>query len=206
MSRAVVAEPSALCHGIEKVLVEQGHQVALVDSAASAVKVLDPETTVVVLGRIGDMSCEDAVQQLRRTAPVSVIVLLAKPDRERLVALLSAGADGVLTATPTPAELRDSVLRVGKGERFVSPGLLAALFGENDADIDEDDRPPSVLTERERFVLQLAAEGRSNREIAGQLFISQATVKTHLQNIYAKLGVANRVQAVGRAIELRLLY
>ena len=201
-----MAESSALCHGIEKVLVEEGHQVRLVESAGQALKVLTPDCSLVVLGRFADMTCEDAVVQSRRRAPsVPVIALISDPDRARLVALLSAGADGVLTAIPTPSELHDAILRVVKGERYVSPGLLAALFGDG-ADQVEEARPTSILTDRERYVLRLAAEGRSNREIAAELFISQATVKTHLQNVYAKLSVANRVQAVGRAIELRLLY
>ncbi len=94
--------------------------------------------------------------------------------------------------------------RVTKGEQLIAPGLLAMLLGDvvEPAPAIDDDHP---LTDRERTVLALLVEGRSNRQISAELVIGEATVKTHLHNLYEKLAVSNRVQAVGRAFERRLL-
>ena len=85
----------------------------------------------------------------------------------------------------------------------VSPGLLARLFE------GAPDRPAAeasaTLTAKEREVLRLLAAGRSNAEIAAALYVSAATVKTHLAHIYEKLGVANRHEALNRAVTLGLL-
>jgi ATP/maltotriose-dependent transcriptional regulator MalT len=98
------------------------------------------------------------------------------------------------------------VERVRKGERVVVPALLPALAGRlrlrSQPEIGNDG---ITLTVREREVLSFLAEGRSNREIAGALSVSVATVKSHLVHIYDKLGAANRNEAVGRAFTVGIL-
>src|SRR5437773_540923 len=91
-----------------------------------------------------------------------------------------------------------------KGERHVVPALHRALSGAV-ALPALDDRTVDVLTSREREVLVLLAEGRTNRQIAGALTVSLATVKSHLVRIYAKLEARNRNEALGRAVALGLL-
>jgi DNA-binding NarL/FixJ family response regulator len=161
---------------------------------------------LVVLGRFGDAGVELAVPAVLAVTPgARVIVLLDQPDRRAVLGAVDAGAEGVLTRAAREDEVVDAVLRVGRGERVVSPRVLDGAFGEL-APVDL--RAPVVpggLTERERAVLAELVSGRSNREIADALFIGEATVKTHLRNIYDKLEVSNRVQAVGKAIERRLV-
>ncbi|HEX9530073.1 MAG TPA: response regulator transcription factor [Acidimicrobiales bacterium] len=135
-----------------------------------------------------------------------VVVLVDHGDRERLAKLLEAGADGVLVRTVGPDELGDAVQRVLAGERVLGTPLLPALVGmTTDALGAAGAGPEPTLTARERAVLRALAGGRTNRDIAAELYMSEATVKTHLSHIYSKLGVTDRQQAVARALGLRLL-
>ena len=210
MHRAVVAdECGVLRRGIRAVLLESGvDHVTVTGTATEAVTEAESVAAdIVVFGVTPDMHAAEAIAQARAHVPnAHVIVLDESPDRTSLVDLLERGADALLTRTPDDDELRDAIARVQKGERFVSPGLLAMLFGDDPGAAAGAGDVDDLLTERQQYVLRLAAEGRSNKQIAGQLFIGEATVKTHLRKIYDKLGVRNRMQAVGRAMELRALH
>jgi DNA-binding NarL/FixJ family response regulator len=127
------------------------------------------------------------------------VLILTTYDLDSLVyAALRAGAAGFLLKT-TPAErLADGVEVVAAGEALLSPSLTRRL-------IEQHVRTPpprelgaqlALLTDREREVLAMVARGRSNGEIAAALFVSMATVKTHVNRVFAKLGLTGRVQAV----------
>lgn len=209
MVRAVIADRwSVLRSGVAAVLRACGvTTVAEAGTATAALGAIAPGgPELFVVGLVDDQPLVGAVRRAKAIdAAVGVIVLLPVVDREVVRALLEGGADAILTRTAGEDELRDAVLRTSRRERFIGPGLLAMLFGPAPAGA-----PPTgeatLLTERERRVLSLLVEGRSNREIADELYIGEATVKTHLHHVYEKLEVANRVQAIGRAIELRLVY
>ncbi len=207
MQAVIADEWAVLRSGVVAVLARCGIEV--VREAGSATGALaglsDAGPGLLVLGLVSDQQPLGAVRRAKAIAPdVTVIVLVSDTDREGVLALLDGGADAVLSRDAGEDELLDAVARVNRGQLFVAPGLLESLFGDNRANGAE---PPADagLTERERAVLTLLVEGNSNREIARKLFIGEATVKTHLHNVYEKLEVANRVQAVGRAIELRLV-
>lgn len=162
-----------------------------------------------LLGAHGDLPPTEAARRAKGLAtPPLVIVLLEQVDREDLSVLAAAGVDGFLVRSVHPAELAAAIRRVKKGERVVAAPLLSLLVGG--LSLDSGDRAPTVdagtpLTRKELEVLVRLAEGRSNREIAEVLFVTPATVKTHLAHIYAKLGVASRQQATERAVALGLL-
>jgi DNA-binding NarL/FixJ family response regulator len=204
---AVVADEWAVLRsGVTVVLGECHVQVSdRVSSASEAITLVQQgDVDMLVLGLVSDIGLLAAVRRARSARPtLHIIVLIPHPDRTQVLGLLDAGSDAVLTRTASEGELRDAVERVIRGERFIAPGLLATLFGDQPA---AETVVPHPLTDRERRVLGLLVEGRSNREIAHTLYIGEATVKTHLHNLYEKLEVGNRVQAVGRAIERRLLY
>lgn len=160
------------------------------------------DATFLVIGLVRDLPLVEVV----RRAACRVVVLLDHPGREELTAVLSLGVDAVLLRSARPEDVADAVTRVEKGERVVAPMLLPLLIGALAGSGTDDDEPVAGgLTRKELEVLARLAEGCSNREIADALYITPATVKTHLAHIYAKLGVAGRQEALARAVALGVL-
>ncbi len=143
----------------------------------------------------------DAIRALREVAPrVKVLVLTSYLDDTRVFAAVQAGAAGYLLKDVQPDALADGIRQVSQGLAVLHPRIAARLMNRTGA-------PPSLadFTQRERDVLKLLAEGLSNKEIAGRLFISEKTVKTHVSNVLQKLGVADRTQAALLAVRQRLV-
>ena len=137
-----------------------------------------------------------------------VLVLTTFDEDEVVYGALKAGASGFLLKTAPPAQLVEAIRTVAAGEALLAPTVTRRLIE------DFVRRPPpgeavperlAELTEREREVLGLIARGFSNAEIAAKLFLSGATVKTHVNRIFQKLAVRDRVQAVVLAYETGLV-
>lgn len=166
---------------------------------------------VVVLGLVTDMPQADAVIEAGRLdPPPAVLVLVERPTRDELAELFTAGAQGVIPRSSEGDAVADSIVRAAAGERVIAPSLLPALVGMvGSAEPPEGgvsgDPGGGLLTAREREVLRALAGGRSNREIADHLYVTEATVKTHLANLYAKLDARDRHDALARAMALGLL-
>lgn len=139
------------------------------------------------------------------------IVVLVPPGAE-VAGLFAAGADALLAASVGPEEMADALARIGRGERVVGPELGPGR-GDQAPTIDlqappaptPPDQPPAPLTAKELEVLAYLAQGNSYKQIARALYVSDATVKTHVQHIYGKLAVQNRFGALARAAQLGLL-
>ena len=116
-----------------------------------------------------------------------------------MVPAIEAGATGYLLKDSPPDELLRGVRAAARGEAVLSPSVATRLLGQ----VRQPAREP--LSQRELDILGLIARGCSNREAAARLFISEATVKTHLLHIYAKLGVNDRAAAVATGFERGLL-
>lgn len=164
-----------------------------------------------LLGAHGDLAGAEAARRAKALEfPPKVVVLLDHVDREEMAVLAGAGVEGFLVRSVHPAELATALRRVIKGERVVAVPLLSLLVGGLAVDPAGDssvaERRGVVLTRKEVEVLARLAEGRSNREIAEALFVTPATVKTHLAHIYDKLGVSGRGEAMERALALGLLH
>lgn len=191
--------------GVAAVLAQCGISAPIqVASGSEAIAAVERQPfDLVVLGVVPDIAPAKAVERLRSVRPdIRVLVLLEGVARSEAIEALDAGADAVVARSASEVDLREATVRITLGQHYVSPGLLAAAFGRPAAEVPT---VVSLLTDRERAVVRHLAEGRSNREIAEALFIAEATVKTHLGNVYDKLGVANRVQAVTKIHELGLL-
>jgi DNA-binding NarL/FixJ family response regulator len=131
----------------------------------------------------------------------TVLVLTTFDDDDSLFRALDAGASGFLLKTASPEQLIDAVRVLATGDALLAPEVTRRVierFGPTAAP-----RSPELdaLTDREEEVLRLVARGLSNAEIATELRVGEATVKTHVSNILLKLGVRDRVQAVVRAYE-----
>lgn len=146
--------------------------------------------------RMPDLDGVAATATLRQRAPeVRVLVLTTFDSESDVLPAVEAGATGYLLKDAPTGELVRAVRAAQRGESVLSPSAAAHLMGQV--------RGPGVtgsrLSEREREVLGLVADGASNREAARRLFISEASIKTHLQHIYDKLSVRDRAAAVGEA-------
>jgi len=135
----------------------------------------------------------------RRGVPSRVLVLTTYDSDSYVVPAIEAGATGYLLKDAPRDELLRAVRAAARGEAVLSPAVAGRLMNRV--------RAPEAgpLSRREVEVLALVAAGRTNREAAAALFISEATVKTHLLNLYAKLGVNDRAAAVAEAYERGLL-
>ena len=140
----------------------------------------------------------DATRAIRAAGGPPVVILTTYDTQVDILAALEAGAIGYLLKDAPPESLRQAVLDAAAGRPVLSPQVTAQLVARTT-------RPGTALSPRELEILQLAATGASNRGMAKQLFISEATVKTHLVHIYDKLGVDNRTAAIDRARLQRII-
>ncbi|AYF97940.1 response regulator [Protaetiibacter intestinalis] len=144
----------------------------------------------------------DATRRIVAAPDAPAVLVLTTFDRDDyLFRALEAGASGFLLKTASPEQLIDAVRVLAAGDALLSPAVTRRVierFGATDAAPPADDEL-AELTEREAEVFRLLADGLSNAEIAGRLYVGEATVKTHVSNILLKLGVRDRVQAVVRA-------
>jgi DNA-binding NarL/FixJ family response regulator len=142
-----------------------------------------------------------------RLAEVRVVILTTFGLDEYVFEAIRSGASGFLVKDTEPDELLQAVRVVAAGDALLSPGVTRRLI-EEFATRSKDPRPSSrldVLTDREREVMALVAAGLSNHEIAGRLFMSPATAKTHVSRAMGKLGARDRAQLVVIAYESGLV-
>jgi DNA-binding NarL/FixJ family response regulator len=151
--------------------------------------------------RMPGMDGLTAITELgKRGSAARVLVLTTYDTDSHVLPAIEAGATGYLLKDAPRAELLRAVRAAARGEAVLSPSVATRLMSRF--------RAPSgagPLSQRELEVLELVAAGTTNREAAARLFISEATVKTHLLNIYAKLGVSDRAAAVAEAFNRGLL-
>ena len=142
----------------------------------------------------------EATRRLHETHPdIKVIVLTSFADDDKLFPALRAGAVAYLLKDVGPTELAEAIAAAARGEIRLRPDVTRRLVtGMADG---AEKRPEDLLTGRELDVLRCLARGRSNKEIASDLFISEKTVKTHVSAILDKLGLADRTQAALYAVK-----
>lgn len=182
--------------------------------ALRQVAALQPDVVLMDVRMPGTNGIEATQRIVASGSPSRVLILTTFDLDEYAFAALRAGASGFLLKDARPAELTDAIRAVATGDAVVSPRVtrrMLELFAEElpsaaaDAAPPRDDARLAELTQREREVLLAVAEGLSNAEVAQRLFLSEATVKTHVGRILAKLGVRDRVQAVVFAYESGLV-
>ena len=141
-----------------------------------------------------------ATRRIRADHPqTQVVVLTTYADDESIIGALQAGALGYLTKDATRAEIGRAVHAAAAGQAVLDPAVQQRLLlaaARAPAPQPDQDHDPDELTPRESDVLRLIAEGKSNREIARSLYVSEATVKTHVNRIFAKTGSRDRAQAI----------
>jgi DNA-binding NarL/FixJ family response regulator len=211
--RVVIADDQALVRaGFRMILMADGIDVvAEAETGAEAVEAVRRTGPDVVLMDIR-MPAMDGIEAARRILageePPRVIMLTTFDLDNYVYAALGLGASGFLLKDVTPEYLVAAVRIVRDGDALLAPSITRRLverFTTPEPPASPLHRDLAALTPREREVLTLVAQGLSNVEIAGRLFLSEATVKTHVARVLAKLGLRDRVQAVVVAYETRLI-
>ena len=152
-----------------------------------------------------DLNGIEATRQIVRTSPhIGVIIVTMFEDNESLFAAMRAGARGYVLKGADQDEMLRAIRAVARGEALFGPAIAARLMSFFQPMPSLAAAAFPELTEREIDVLKLLAKGSSNQEIADSLVVSVKTVRNHLSNIFSKLQVADRVQAVIRAREAGL--
>lgn len=201
----IVDECPLFRRGIAAVLAEMGvGMFAETDRGSNALRSLQTGAGgLLVVGSQLDASTLATVRRAKAMDdPVAVMALLAQGGDEDIRNLRDLGTEAIVTRHVEVGELRMALRHVMRGERFVATAPLAVLVGSGSV---LDARANHSLTRRETEIIRCLAAGYSNNEIVDALVVSLPTVKTHLSHIYDKLGVRNRHDALGRAMQIGLL-
>lgn len=194
-------------------LIEGVHVVGSAADGAEAVTMaasLQPDVILMDL-RMPNVGGVEATGIIKAAQTVAVVVLTTYADDESLFPALQAGASGYLTKDASAEQIEDAIMAVHRGDTWLDPvvqqRLVAAVSARRSPGPDTRSfTPPDGLTAREVEVLALIADGLSNTEIGERLFLGQATVKTHVNRIFAKTGVRDRAQAVRYAYRTGLAH
>ena len=209
--RVVLAEDSVLLReGVARILGEAGFEVVgqagNADELMLKVRSYSPDVAIVDIRMPPSHTDEGlrAAQEIREKHPsVGVLVLSQYVEPAYAMELLADSAEGVgyllKDRVSDVRDFADAVRRVGEGGSALDPTIVSQLVGRR-----RRDDPIDQLTPREREVLALVSTGRTNRQIADELFISESTAGVHVSNILGKLGVATRTEAASVAVRLNL--
>jgi DNA-binding NarL/FixJ family response regulator len=206
MIRVLIADDNAVIRqGVRALLTSSADDIEVVGEAATGREAIDQAEALrpdVVLLDIR-MPVMDGVKAAERLATQCKVMMLTYSDDEPMVAgAIRAGAHGYLVhGRFEPDELTRAVRDLAGGKRIVSPSVAPVIFeliarGESRDAAPARDSGPDALTGREREVMTSISRGRSNRDIATELVISEKTVKNHIRAIYDKLGVGSRAEAM----------
>ena len=213
--RVLIADDHALFRrGLEMVLdnepdIEVVGEAHDGDQAVTRAAELMPDVVLMDV-RMPRRSGIEATQKIKEQLPHVRILVLTNSDEEAdLYDSIKAGASGYLLKEISSEEVADSIRSVMQGHSRISPAMASKLLTEFQAMTKrEDDRQPLApprLTDRELEVLSQVAQGKGNRDIAAELFISENTVKNHIRNILEKLQLHSRMEAVIYAVREKLL-
>jgi DNA-binding NarL/FixJ family response regulator len=169
------------------------------DGALRVVRQERPDVVLMDLNLGSGPSGAEVTARLRALPdPPDILVLTTYDTEADVLRALDAGAVGYLLKDAPPDQLFAGIRSTARGETVLAPSVAATL-------VRRAGSPGPVVTEREVEVLELLARGLGNREMARELLVSEATVKSHLSHIYTKLGVDTRAGAVAAAIERRII-
>lgn len=214
--RVLLADDQAMVRAGFRMILESEPDIEVIGEAedgakaVSAARGLQPDIVLMDV----QMPTMDGLEATRRIAaldlpkPVHVLILTTFERDEYIFEALRSGASGFLLKNASPEDLIDAVRTVAEGNALLAPSVTRRVieeFTKSPPTTAPDTTRLGMLTEREAEVLRLLARGKSNAEIANELFVGEATVKTHISNILTKFDLRDRVQAVVFAYESGLI-
>ncbi|MBB6674982.1 response regulator [Cohnella nanjingensis] len=158
-------------------------------------KAYEPDVVLMDLVMEGMDGIETTRRLLEQQPECRVIVLTSFLDDEKMYPVIEAGAFSYLLKTSRASEIADAIRAASRGQSVLESQVASKMMNRFRKPAQSEAQPHEELTEREMEVLQLIAQGKSNQEIADELFIGIKTVKYHLTNMFGKLGVEDRTQA-----------
>jgi DNA-binding NarL/FixJ family response regulator len=201
-------------------ILQESAEIEVIGTALSGEALLElleagqPDVILQDLGLPG-MSGIDVTRTVKRRWPqVEVLIFTIFDEEEKVIEAVKAGASGYLLKGTTAERMVDAIREVRSGGSVIQPNLARRLLRHFHVPVEaappqpsahREEPPPRPLTEREVEILRLIAKGLSNNEAAGVLGLSRATVRTHLEHIYEKLEVTNRVEAVTEGLRKGLI-
>jgi len=204
MIRVLVADDHPIVRGGIVALLDSADDIDVVGQASTGLEAvelaiaLEPDLVLMDL-RMPGLTGDEATARILATKPgIRVVVLTTYETDSSILAAIEAGASGYLLKAAPQEEILAGIRSVARGEVALAPAIAAMLVKRVKA-------PVASLSPRETEVLRLVAAGHSNPSIAATLFLSEATIKTHLLHVFEKLAVNDRTRAVTRAMELGLI-
>jgi two-component system, NarL family, response regulator NreC len=196
-----------------RALLDQDPRIHVMDEAADGreallkIKEHPPDVVVMDIG-MPNLNGIEATRQIKKKFPdVKVLILTMHSSEEYVSAILDAGASGYVLKQSAPAELTSAIDAIHKGGSYLSPSVCTTVIHGFKHQIEEGREPKGFdsLTEREREVLQLIAEGKSTHQVADSLFISPRTVEVHRSHLMEKLGLHNVAEIVLYAVRQNII-
>ena len=204
MIRVLVADDHPIVRGGIVALLESAGDMEVVGTASTGLEAVElavqlgPDVVLMDLRMPGIDGDEATARILAARADIRVVVLTTYETDASILTAIEAGASGYLLKAAPQEEILAGIRSVARGEVALAPSIAAML-------VNRVKRPVVTLSARETEVLGLVSQGMSNPAIAKQLYLSEATVKTHLLHAFEKLEVSDRTRAVTKAMELGLL-
>lgn len=215
VSTVLVVEDHAVIRGVIRLACEHApglHVVGEVESGEAALEhcMADPPDILVLdLSLPGELQGLDVARHVReRGLPIRILVLTGRSDERTVFEAVRAGVDGYMEKTAGVRFIAEALRRIARGERVFTPAQEAgavAQLGRLARRTRASSGARSSVTERELEILEYVGVGLSVKQVATRLRLSPRTVESHLQRLYRKLGVRNRVQAIARATSLGLI-
>jgi two-component system, NarL family, response regulator LiaR len=207
-TKVLIADDHALLRESMRSLLDRQEDIEVVGEACDGVEAvklsteLKPDIAVmdIVMPRLNGI---EASKEIKRISPATAIIILtAHDDSQYVMGLLEAGAAGYLLKSSRGRDVLAAIRAVRAGESVLHPSIIAMLLKRAMGMSAEENKPKGgeILTDREIEVLKLAATGMSNKEIADRLSVTVRTVKAHISNIFAKMDVASRTEAILKAV------